>query len=136
MVAEQLPALSPVSAPFWEGCQIGELRLQKCSSCAHVQFYPRTVCSQCLSDTLTWTVASGDGVIASYTVIRQSVSKAYAKKVPYVLALVKLAEGPCMMSVIDDVDPDHVSVGGTVHVSFKPWSGDTVLPVFTLGEST
>ena len=134
MVVDQLPTLSLVSAPFWEGCQIGELRLQKCGSCAHVQFYPRTICSQCLSDTLTWTVASGGGVIASYTVIHQSVSKAYAEKVPYVVALIDLEEGPRMMSVIVDVDPGRVSVGDAVHVAFKPWSGDTVLPVFTLGE--
>jgi uncharacterized OB-fold protein len=131
---EQLPIPSPVSAPFWEGCHDGELRLQKCGSCGHVQFYPRTICSQCLSDMLTWEVASGDGVIASFTVVRQSVSKTYAEKVPYIVALIDLAEGPRMMSVIDGVEPDQVPVGDAVHVAFKQWSGDAMLPVFTLGE--
>lgn len=134
MVVDQFPTPSPVSAPFWEGCQVGELRLQKCSRCSHVQFYPRTICSQCLSDTPEWTVASGDGVVASYTVIRQSVSKTYAKKVPYIVALIDLAEGPRMMSVIDGVEPGELRVGDPVHVAFKQWSGDTMLPVFILGE--
>ncbi|MGI9285103.1 MAG: Zn-ribbon domain-containing OB-fold protein [Pseudomonadales bacterium] len=131
---DQLPTLSPVSAPFWEGCQIGELRLQKCSSCTHVQFYPRMICSQCLSDTLTWTVATGGGVIASYAVIRQSVSKAYATKVPYIVALIDLVEGPRMMSLIDEEEPGQVSIGDAVHVAFRQWPGDMILPVFTLGE--
>ncbi|MGI9295510.1 MAG: Zn-ribbon domain-containing OB-fold protein [Pseudomonadales bacterium] len=132
MVADQLSALSPASVPFWEGCRAGELRLQKCNRCAHLQFYPRTVCSRCLSDTLTWTVASGVGVVASYTIIRQSVSKAYADKVPYTVALVDLAEGPRMMSLIDGLEPNQIRVGDAVHVTFKQWTDDTVLPTFSL----
>ena len=42
-----VPLPNPVSEPFWEGCRRGQFLLQRCTSCAATQFYPRTVCSAC-----------------------------------------------------------------------------------------
>jgi uncharacterized OB-fold protein len=122
------PRSTDVSAPYWAGCRDGQLRLQYCQNCGQYQFYPRTLCAHCQHRTLEWRDASGNGRVASYTVVRRGVTDAYPA--PYVIALIDLEEGPRMMSTIVDVDPGDISVGDDVTVDFAPWSDETVMPVF------
>ena len=103
-IAKILPPATELSRPFWEGCRAGELRLQHCGDCGRFQFYPRTVCSHCDSTALTWRAVSGNGRIASFTVVRRAISFAY--DAPYVVALIDLEEGPRMMSSVVGVDPE------------------------------
>ena len=127
-----LPTDSEIARPYWEGCRLGELRLQHCASCDQYQFYPRILCSHCSASDLSWRRVSGQAVVSSFTVVRRAVSPAYAA--PYVVALVTLDEGPCMMTNIVIDDPQKVSVGAAVNVMFEPWGADYVLPVFCLVE--
>jgi len=124
------PPVTELTEPYWEGCRQGELRLQKCTDCGRHQFYPRTLCSHCNGRELEWVVAGGQGTVASFTVVRRAISKAYTA--PYVVALIDLAEGVRMMSGIVDVDPDTVCVGDPVTVDFEAWSDELSLPVFRL----
>ena len=123
-----LPPMSDLAEPFFAGARDGQLRLQQCRSCKQYQFYPRTICSHCSSGEIDWATASGEGVIASFTVVRRAVSKAY--EAPYVVALIDLAEGPRMMSALVDVDPESVAIGQSVTVAFADWSEDISMPVF------
>ena len=132
-MSKTLPPVTPLSTPYFEGCKAGVLRLQQCKQCQLHQFYPRTICSHCASDDLTWTDACGSGVIASFTVVRHAISQAY--DAPYVVALIDLAEGPRMMSSLLDVDPDHVSIGQPVQVDFAQWSNEISMPVFKLSNT-
>jgi uncharacterized OB-fold protein len=125
-----LPPVTALTQPYWDGCNAGELRLQQCVSCRQHQFYPRNFCSHCDSTELAWVTASGNGIIASFTVVRRGISKAYAA--PYIVALVDLQEGPRMMSNIIDVEPEQVAIGAAVRVSFDQWSEEVSLPVFKL----
>ena len=125
-----LPPETEVSRPYWEGCRAGELRMQYCAACDRYQFYPRIVCSHCGGGELSWRAVSGRGRIASFSVVRRAISPAYVA--PYVVALVELAEGPCMMSTIIDCEPEDVAVGAEVTVAFEPWGPEHVLPVFKL----
>ncbi len=129
-MSKLLPRPTDTSAPYWQGCAEGELRLQKCVSCARVQFYPRILCSHCQSRTLDWIVASGQGRIASFTVVRRGVSDAYPA--PYIVALIDLAEGPRMMSHIVGADAESVAVGDDVSVEFARWSEEIAMPVFRI----
>ena len=126
------PPVTELTRPYWEGCSNGELRLQQCSSCGKHQFYPRTICSHCSATDLSWVVAEGRGQIASFTVVRRGISKAY--EAPYVVALIDLAEGVRMMSSMVDVDPDTVCIGDPVTVDFEAWSDELSLPVFRLAK--
>ena len=132
-VAKILPPDNAVSRPFWEGCRAGELRLQCCDACGQFQFYPRIVCSHCSANRLSWRAVSGRGHIASFTVVRRGISKAYPA--PYVVVLVDLEEGPRMMSTIVGSDPESVAVGQGVVVQFESWGADHVLPVFRVREN-
>jgi len=124
------PASGALADAYIAGCRVGELRLQRCGSCGIYQFYPRIICGSCLSDELEWSAASGRGEIRSFTVVRRPISKAY--EAPYVVALIKLEEGPTLMSHIVDCAPEAVAVGLPVQVQFAAWSENVTLPVFTL----
>ena len=127
-MAKPVPRPTPTEQPFYDACAAGKLVLQRCQSCSHVLFYPRTHCDTCQSDQLVWEDASGAGTIASYTVVHRGVSPDF--EAPYVIALVDLAEGPRMMSQIIDADPEALAVGSSVRVDFAAWSEDITLPVF------
>lgn len=128
--AKTFPRPTPETMPYWEGCAAHELRLQHCDSCGQYQFYPRVICSHCMSEQLQWSVASGAAEVLSYTVVRRAVSEAYAPEVPYVVALVKLSEGPTMMTNIVHGDPEEVVVGMSVTVCFEDWNEQISIPKF------
>ena len=129
-MAKPVPRPTPTEQPFYDACAAGKLVLQRCQSCGHVLFYPRTHCDACQSDQLVWENASGAGTIASYTVVRRGVSADF--EAPYVIALIDLAEGPRMMSQVVDTGSDALAVGLSVRVDFAAWSEDITLPVFRL----
>ena len=129
-MAKPVPRPTPTEQPFYDACAAGKLVLQRCQSCGHVLFYPRTHCDACQSDQLVWENASGAGTIASYTVVRRGVSADF--EAPYVIALIDLAEGPRMMSQVVDTGPDALAVGLSVRVDFAAGSEDITLPVFRL----
>ena len=129
-MAKPVPRPTPTEQPFYDACAAGKLVLQRCQSCGHALFYPRTHCDACHNDQLVWEDASGTGTIASYTVVRRGVSDDF--EAPYVIALIDLNEGPRMMSQIVGADPDGLAVGLSVKVDFVAWSDDVILPVFRL----
>ncbi len=128
--ARNVPEITPDTAAFWEGCREGRLLIQCCGACGHRQFYPRLVCSACGQLAPAWVEASGKGTVESFTVMRQAISPAYAADVPYVLAIIRLAEGPTMMSNVIGCDPDEVSIGMPVRVAFEPLTPEIALPKF------
>lgn len=85
----------------------GNFMIQRCQSCTRGIFYPRMVCPHCGSDQLEWFAPSGDGVVYSTTVVRRKPEQGGN----YNVALVDLAEGPRMMSRIDGIAPEDVSIG-------------------------
>ena len=125
---KNLPAPTPLTAPYWEGCQAGELRIQYCQVCDRHQFYPRSICAGCLGD-VEWVVASGRGEVISYTIVRLAVSEAYAAEVPYVIALIRLAEGPQLMSQVN-CELGDIATGLNVEVCFETWSDEVTIPKF------
>ena len=99
------------------------------SSGAHV-FYPRVVAPGTGARDLEWVQASGRGVVYSTTVVR--------KKPPepsYNVVLVDLAEGPRMMSRVEGVDPDAVTIGMAVQARIVDQDGEPVV-VFDVAEAS
>ena len=122
--------ITPEAKPFWDGCRQHRVMLQRCTGCGEYQFYPRPMCHRCMTDTLEWRQVSGRGSVLSHTVVRRPVSRAYAAETPYVIALVRLEEGPTLMSNIVGCDVDRVSVGLAVEVVFEDWSAEISVPKF------
>lgn len=120
--------LNPVSRPFWDGCEQGVLRLQRCRTCSRPWFYPRPCCPHCMSDQFDWVTASGQGSVYSFSVIRRGPSPAF--RPPYVLALVELKEGVRLLSQIVECSPEAVRVGMSVRVTFGPSPLGLTVPLF------
>jgi len=122
--ARPLPAPSPLTQPFWDAARRHELWVQRCRACDTHLFYPRYLCTTCGSDDLAWVEASGRGTVFTYTVARRPTHPAFADLVPYVIAVVELEEGPKLTTNIVDIDPDDVTIGMAVRVTFA--DGDDV----------
>ena len=127
---KRLPQPSRTSAAYWEGCRNRQLLIQRCKQCGHLQFYPRSICTSCMSADLEMVPASGRGNVRTFTVIRHPVSAAYANEVPYALALIELDEGPTMMSTICNVDLEDVQIGMAVEAVFEQWTDKITVPKF------
>jgi uncharacterized OB-fold protein len=127
---KHFPRPTPETEAYWQGCRKHELLLQRCVECSEFQFYPRIVCTHCASEELEWVKASGQGTVLTYTIVRRPVSAAYAEDVPYVVALIKLHEGPTMMSNVIQCDPETLEIGSAVQVVFEDWSEEISIPQF------
>lgn len=122
-----LPRPTAASLPFWEAARQHELQIQRCGSCGANIFYPREMCPECLSSDLQWTTVSGKGTVYSYTIAETPTHPTFAEDVPYVIAIVELAEGPRITTNITGCTPDTVRVGMPVEATF-----DDVTPEITL----
>ncbi len=125
-----LPSPNPLTAPYWQAAHQGELKLPRCEACAKFHFYPRSACPHCGSAQLAWHKVSGKGEVYSYTVVHRAPSKGFEGLVPYVVAVVALAEGPHLMTRLTQVHPDVVGIGMRVSVEFETQDNETTLPVF------
>ncbi len=123
----------PNTEPFWEGAKNGELKYQQCKDCNEVVFYPRLICVGCGGLNLDWKTSKGEGVVYTYSVVRQNRNPAFSDLGAYAVAYIDLDEGFRMMSNVVGVnDPTKdVKIGQRVKVEFeKQDSGDYPIPVF------
>jgi len=123
------PELNPVNQPYWDGTQIGELRVCKCNKCGALFRFIRELCPKCWSDDLGWQVCSGRGKVIARVVVHAAPYPQVADNVPYVLALIELEEGVTMMTNIVECAPESVEVGLPVSLIWER-RGDFALPQF------
>lgn len=130
MPPRMLPEPTPETRHFWEGCKDGELRLQRCGACAESYFPPRPFCPKCGHREVEVYKASGRGVLWSY-VINQRPRPDMGTE-PYAIAVVKLDEGPTMMTNIVDCPqtPEALQLDMPVQVTFAKQTDDITLPLF------
>jgi hypothetical protein len=125
-----LPQPTPETAPYWEGTKAHELRLQYCTNCQKHVFYPRIFCPTCLSD-MEWRPVSGKGTLHTYVVSARP-APGFEQDTPYAIAIVKLDEGPHLMTNIVGVEikPENLPAGMPVEVVFEDVNDTITLPKF------
>jgi uncharacterized protein len=130
-VEVQVP-VTRATAPFWEAAREGRLVLPRCEGCGRAHWYPRHTCPFCARHVLTWIPAQGSATLETFSVVRQQFSTSGApREIPYVVAIVRLAEGPRMTTNLVDCPPDALRPGLPVRVRFDGASGpDVPIPVF------
>ncbi len=119
-----LPSPDATTQPFWDACRDGKLMFQRCGTCGLAFYYPRPFCKRCWSDDVAWEVASGRGRIYTFSVIHHNDLPPFNERVPYVAAMVELAEGPRVMTNIVDCDIDALRCDQSVEVAFREISDD------------
>jgi uncharacterized OB-fold protein len=125
-----IPNPTPETAPYWQGCAEGELRLQHCEDCGHVQFPPRRLCSGCFSQAVLWRKAAGTGTLRSWSMVTSPADPAFAGEVPFMSALIELDEGPTMLSVVRNCAPESAHIGMRLEVEFEQRSEQIAVPYF------
>jgi uncharacterized protein len=89
-----------VTHEFWDATRERRLVIQRCQDCGHWQHYPRALCIGCGGTSLGFATASGEGEIDTYTEVMRSIRPDVPT--PYVVARVKLAEGPILLTRLID----------------------------------
>jgi uncharacterized protein len=86
---------------------------QRCDGCQAVQFPPRLSCRQCGRAALTPLRFSGRGEVFSHAEVGQPPA---GFEGPYVVALVRLEEGPLVTAQLTDVEAAEVRIGMAVEM--------------------
>jgi uncharacterized OB-fold protein len=124
----ELPPVDAVTQGWWDATRERRLVLQSCGACGAVQHYPRALCTSCgATDQLGWREVSGNGTVDSFSVVHRGLPGFEA---PYVVARVRLAEGPILMTNLVDADVESWSCDDAVAVAWQPLSDGRHLPLF------
>lgn len=125
-----LPEGDRTLAPFLAAAKDRRLVVQRCARCGTLRFPPRELCTSCLSTEVEWAEVSGRGEIFSFNVMHQVYHPAFATEVPYAVVVVKLEEGPKMISNLVDCPVDEIRIGMAVEVVFETMNDTITLPKF------
>jgi len=122
------PAETPLTAPYWSAARRGVILLQRCADCGAVLHPPAPVCPAGAAHDLGWFEASGLGRLASFTVVTHAAHPVVQSRLPYLIALVELDEGP---RVICNLAPgqDEPGPGARVALRLGSAAGGLRLPV-------
>ena len=105
MSAPEFPAPDEtgLGAHYWSELREGRLVYQGCKACGNGWLPTRGECPKCLSPEWVWKTASGRAKLISWVVFHHAYHPWFAKKVPYNVSVVELAEGPRLISnVVSD----------------------------------
>jgi len=130
MTRFDLPTPEGDTLEFWEAARAGRLLIKHCESCGAYSYYPRPFCPECWSEEVVWHEASGDATLYSWSVIYNNDQPPFRERVPYVAAVVDLAEGPRMMTNVVDTPFEELAVGMPLRLRFMEISEDYTIPVF------
>jgi uncharacterized OB-fold protein len=123
-----LPVPDEVTKPWWDATIGRKLMIQCCEECGNCQHYPRALCIKCSSWSLGWIHAAGRGVIDSYTTVFRAPNPAF--QAPYIIARVRLDEGPTLLTKIVGCAESMLSCGQPVSLDWEPLPDGHNLPVF------
>ena len=118
---------------YLAGAAAGRLRLQRCVKCARCRFPPSPLCPSCLSWDFEWIDASGRGELWSWIRMHKQYFSQLDREVPYNVAMVRLEEGPMMISAIDG-DDSQLRCGTPLAVVFREMNG-VPLPWFRVASA-
>ena len=130
-VTKPLPIITPDSAPFWQSCCNGQLRLQRCVHCTAWRYPPAPVCRRCGATEAEWLPTSQHGRIHSFVIYHRPFHPAYTTEVPYAVALVDLDEGIRMLLRVVDSPLASLAIGVPGDIRYEQVTSEIALPVFT-----
>jgi uncharacterized protein len=134
--ARPLPVPDETSAPYWAAAAQHVLTVARCSRCGTLTLPPDVVCTACGSTdpAFEFTAVSGQGVVRSWTVVRQAFLPGFDRELPFVLVDVELAEQADLRLIgrlLDGVDAE-LRLGAEVRVAFEDLTAEIALPAFEL----
>lgn len=104
------PRTDSYTQPFFDRLRLKRLMLPRCSRCNLLQVPVGPVCTACLEPLSDWVSLSGRGAVVSFVIYHHAYHRAFADKVPYNVALVKLDEGPQVITNILEIANDRIRI--------------------------
>jgi uncharacterized OB-fold protein len=126
------------NADYYKHLKAREFRLQKCSSCGYIRTPARRECPECLSEEYSWERMSGNATVQTYTwYFKDVLDPRYTnqwswREPPYNVAVVKLDEGPNLITNIERTTFEELRVGLRVIPVFVDISPEYAILRFAL----
>ncbi|GAA3488891.1 Zn-ribbon domain-containing OB-fold protein [Streptomyces cremeus] len=125
------PGVDAFTRPYWQAAAEGRLLVRRCAACTRPHHYPREFCPYCWSEDVQWERASGRATLYTWSVVHRNDLPPFGERVPYVAAVVDLAEGPRMMTEVVDCAESALRIGAGLEVAFRV-RGEYAVPVFRM----
>lgn len=114
-----LPRVDEINRGHFEAAAEGRLALRRCAGCDLLFHYPRPRCPRCLSPDLVWEDVSGEATVLTAAQVSRPPWDDLPRPVPYVVAVVRLAEGPQMLTTVEGAGATDVRAGTAVRAAFE-----------------
>lgn len=125
-----LPTIDAHSRPYWEAANGGRLLIARCGSCGRAHHYPRPFCPHCWSDDVVAEEASGRATLYTYSTVFMNDLVPFRDHLPYIAAVVDLAEGPRLATNIVGIEPEALTIGMPLTAEFRELADGVTVPVF------
>src|SRR5262245_61713037 len=112
--------------PFWDALDTGNFVLARCVCGA---YYARSqACLRCgaTASTLTWTPVSGRGIVRTFVIFEKPYHPYFKERIPYVVAVVALAEGPEITTNVIDADVSAIEIDMPVRIIISERGGHKI----------
>jgi uncharacterized OB-fold protein len=99
-----------VEEQYRQAINKGCFQIQRCGGCEQYVFYPRELCPHCGANKLEWVKARGQGTVHAVTTVRRKVELGG----DYNVSLIELDEKVRLMSRVEGIAPEEVTIGQRV----------------------
>jgi len=127
------PLSNPEYQEFYGHIDQQDLHLQRCSDCGVVRFPVSPLCYACFSDRWDWRRSSGRGRVSSWVVFRRQYFADYPA--PYTVVQVEMEDGPRLTANLLGAEPENVTEGMPVQVTYEELQGGGYLVQFEPAEA-
>lgn len=120
--------------PYWDAARQHRLVAPRCQACGSFRMPPTPFCPACRSQAIDWVTLSGKGRIYSYTVVSRAIFPGMEASLPYVPAVIALADagGIRLISNVVDAPLAAIAIDAAVSVLFDDLEGGVSVPRFTI----
>lgn len=125
-----LPVIDNWNRSFWQACRERRLVVQRCSVTNKCFFPPAPVSPFTGEPDWEWVEASGQGTLWSFVVFHQKYFDGMEDELPYPVAMVKLDEGPYLLTNLDRMTVAEAHIGMRLAVRFPGGPDNFLLPQF------
>ena len=130
------PLSQPESDRYWDGLKNEEIWLQRSKATGKFQFYPSQISisdPESGPDGLEWVQASGNSELFTFSIVHAAPHPGFVDDLPYIAALVQLAEDVIVPTNIVGVDPEPeaLQIGMALKPVFEHNDGGPTLLKFT-----
>ena len=129
MTAPDRPTIDADGEAWWSAVQDHRLMVNACRSCGEASLYTRPFCPNCWSEDVELAPATGRARLYTWSVIHRNAAP-FDARTPYILAMVDLAEGPRLMTVVENCRGEDLHADMELVIAFRDNDDGFVVPVF------